>query len=340
MPGMTSRSPRAATRGGVLGAAIVALCALAGCATSQSAQVQPGMAKLAGTDATQLAVYRWPVAPGSTKAVVMIVHGASEHATRYDRFAHYLNDHGYAVYAMDLRGHGATRLRSGALLDAGADAWNHFVQDQKWLRDLIGSEYPGKKVVFFGHSMGSGIAQDYMTRYGHSVDAYVLSGTFYGPALPDDVLAAADAAAQQAPLEPSQIFIGIFAGFNKPFSDKPGFDWLSRDPVEVAKYVQDPACGKPFGNELTRDFLRGLSRMRAPEIEARIPKDVPIHIIGGDQDPVGDNTKGVMALIDRYHALGLTRVSYKFYSQARHELLNETNRDEVQSDLLAWLNGL
>jgi alpha-beta hydrolase superfamily lysophospholipase len=316
------------------------LLALGACATGKAAGPLAGVSKQAAADATQLALHRWPVAPASARAVVMIVHGASEHAARYDRFARFLNDNGYAVYAMDLRGHGGTRLRSGALLDAGPDAWNHWVEDQKWLRDLIAREYPGKKVVFLGHSMGSGLAQDYMTRYGHSVDAYILSGTFYGPALPDEVLKAADDAAQQAPLDPSPIFAGIFSGFNKPFSDKPGFDWLSRDAAEVAKYVNDPLCGKPFGNELTRDFLRGLSRMRAPEVEARIPKDVPIHIIGGDQDPVGDNTKGVTALTDRYHALGLTKVSIKLYPQARHELLNETNRDEVQKDLLVWLNGL
>jgi alpha-beta hydrolase superfamily lysophospholipase len=317
-----------------------ALVALVACATHKTAGLEAGVSKQAAADATQLALHRWPVAPGAARAVVLIVHGASEHAARYDRFARFLNDNGYAVYAMDLRGHGNTRLRSGALLDAGPDAWNHFVEDQKWLRDLIGREYPGRKVVLFGHSMGSAIAQDYMTRYGGSVDAYVLSGTFYGPALPDDVLKAADDAARSAPLETSQMFAGLFIGFNKPFSDKPGFEWLSRDPAEVARYVNDPLCGKPFGNELTRDFFRGLSRMRAPEVEARIPKDVPIHIISGDQDPVGDNTKSVMALIDRYHALGLAKVTYKFYPQARHELLNETNRDEVQQDLLTWLNSL
>jgi alpha-beta hydrolase superfamily lysophospholipase len=319
--------------------AIVTLLAFA-CATDRAARLEAGISKQAAADATQLALHRWPVAPATTRAVVMIVHGASEHAARYDRFARLLNASGYAVYAMDLRGHGGTRLRSGALLDAGPDAWNHFVEDQKWLRELIAREYPGKRVVFFGHSMGSAIAQDYMTRYGRSVDAYVLSGTFYGPPVPDEVLKAADDAAGSAPLEPSPMFIGLFAGFNKPFSDKPGFDWLSRDPAEVAKYANDPLCGKPFGNELTRDLFRGLSRMRAPEVEARIPRDVPIRIVSGDQDPVGDNTKGVMALIDRYHALGLTRVSYKFYPQARHELLNETNRDEVQKDLLDWLNAL
>jgi alpha-beta hydrolase superfamily lysophospholipase len=327
-------------RGALIRAGLIATLALVGCAGGNAARVEPGMAKLAASDATPLAVHRWPVAPASAKAVVMIVHGASEHAARYDRFAQFLNGNGYAVYAMDLRGHGNTRLRSGALLDAGPDAWNHFVDDQKWLRDLIGREYPGKKVVLLGHSMGSAIAQDYMTRYGHSVDAYILSGTFYGPALPDEVLKALDDAAAKAPLAPSEIFAGVFANFNKPFSDKPGFDWLSRDPAEVAKYVNDPLCGKPFGNELTRDFFRGLSRMRAPEVEARIPRDLVIHIIVGDQDPVGENTKTVTALIDRYRALGLTSVSSKFYPQARHELLNETNRDEVQSDLLAWLNGL
>lgn len=316
-----------------------ALAVTAGCGASAGAPVAPGMAKLATADATQLAVHRWPVASDRAKAVVLIVHGASEHAARYDRFARFLNEHGYAVYAMDLRGHGQTRLRSGALLDAGPDAWNHMVDDQKWLRDLIGRELPGKKVVLLGHSMGSAIAQDYMTRYGKTVDAYILSGTFYGPPAPDDVLKALDAAATGAPLEPSAIFAGVFANFNKPFSDKPGFDWLSRDPAEVAKYVNDPLCGKPFGNELTRDFFRGLSKMRAPEVEAKIPKDVPIHIVSGDQDPVGENTKGVMALIERYHALGLTKVTYKFYPQARHELLNETNRDEVQNDLLAWLDA-
>ena len=321
-------------------AATGSLLALVACATAKIASPEAGVSKQAAGDGTQLALHRWPVAPATARAVVLIVHGASEHAARYDRFARFLNDNGYAVYAMDLRGHGGTRLRSGALLDAGPDAWNHFVEDQKWLRDLIGREYPGKKVVLLGHSMGSAIAQDYMTRYGTSVDAYVLSGTFYGPPPPDEVLKAADDAARAAPLETSQIFAGLFAGFNKPFSDKPGFEWLSRDPAEVAKYTSDPLCGKPFGNELTRDFFRGLSRMRAPEVEARIPKDIPIHIIGGDQDPVGENTKGVMALIDRYHALGLTRVTYKLYPQARHELLNETNRDEVQNDLLDWLNGL
>src|SRR5882672_266117 len=159
-----------------MGSTVIFL-ALAACATGRPANLQAGLSDLAAGDGTRLALRRWPLARETTKAVVMIVHGASEHGARYERVARFLNDNGYAVYAMDLRGHGATRPRSGALLDAGPDAWNHFVEDQKGLRDVIAREYPGKKVVFFGHSMGSGIAQDYMTRYGASVDGYVLSGT-------------------------------------------------------------------------------------------------------------------------------------------------------------------
>ena len=191
---LASRLRSTSLRAGLIGA----LLALVACATNKAAGLEPGTAKQAAGDGTLLALHRWPVAPAGARAVVMVVHGASEHAARYDRFARFLNQNGYAVYAMDLRGHGSTRLRSGALLDAGPDAWNHFVEDQKWLRDLIGREYPGKKVVFFGHSMGSGIAQDYLTRYGGSVDAYILSGTFYGPPPPEEVLQAADEAARRA----------------------------------------------------------------------------------------------------------------------------------------------
>src|SRR5689334_16096950 len=95
------------------------LLALSACATNKMARPLAGMSKQAADDAAQLALYRWPVAPASARAVVMIVHGASEHAARYDRLARFLSEHGYAVYAMDLRGHGNTRVRSGALLDAG-----------------------------------------------------------------------------------------------------------------------------------------------------------------------------------------------------------------------------
>jgi alpha-beta hydrolase superfamily lysophospholipase len=291
-------------------------------------------------DGTELFVRRWTAKTGALKGVVQIVHGAAEYGGRYRRFANFLNRAGYRVYAGDLRGHGNTRVRSGQLGDAGPDAWNRFVDDQKRLADLIHRENPDRKVVMFGHSLGSSITQDYMTRYGDSADAYILSGTAYRPAPPKELLEAAEAAARAAPLGPSAIWASRFASFNAPFSGgKPGFAWLSRDPAEVRKYVDDPLCGFEFSNELTRDIFNGLAALREPAHEARTVRDRPVLVIVGDQDPVGDNGKAVRALLDVYRNLGLVDIDSRFYPGARHEVLNETHRDDVQRDVLNWLDA-
>jgi alpha-beta hydrolase superfamily lysophospholipase len=292
-------------------------------------------------DGADLYVRCWAATPGAPKAVIQIVHGAAEHGARYRRFANFLNQAGYRVYAGDLRGHGHTRVRSGQPGDAGPDAWNHFVDDQKQLADLIHRENPGRKVMLFGHSLGSSITQDYMTRHGDSVDAYILSGTAWRPAPPKELLDAAEAAARAAPLGPSAIWASRFASFNAPFSGgKPGFEWLSRDAAEVRKYVDDPLCGFEFSNELTRDIFNGLAALREPAREARTVRDRPVLVIVGDQDPVGDNGNAVRALLDVYRKLGVTDVDSRFYPGARHEVLNETHRDDVQRDVLNWLDAL
>jgi alpha-beta hydrolase superfamily lysophospholipase len=105
----------------------------------------------------------------------------------------------------------------------------------------------------------------------------------------------------------------------------------------VRKYVDDPACGFPFSNELAYNFMKGLFDMWKPEKESRIPKNLPILVISGDKDPVGGNTQAITPLLDRYKSMGLKQVTHKFYPDARHEILNETNRDEVQKDILEWL---
>lgn len=284
--------------------------------------------------------YRYWAASSSPHAVVQVIHGAAEHSGRYDRFARFLNHHGYAVYATDHRGHGRTRVRSGELGDAGPDAWNHFVKDELQLSAVIREEHPKADLVLFGHSMGSFIAQDYITRKPALIDGLVLSGTAYGPPPPQDLLAAADAAAKEAPLADSQIWAGIFTEFNKPFSDEPGFQWLSRDEDEVQKYLDDPQSGFAFSNELVRDFFQGMADLRDPAREQEIPTDLPVLVIQGELDPVGANLEATRALLDRYHELGLARVDHHFYDEARHELLNETNREQVQADVLAWLDDL
>lgn len=283
--------------------------------------------------------YRTWQGAATPRLAVQIVHGAAEHGGRYDRFAQALVDSGYAVYATDHRGHGRTRVRSGQLGDAGPNAWNQFVNDELMLSQIIRQHHPQAKLVLFGHSMGSFIAQDYITR-SSQLDGLILSGTAYGPPAPPDVLSALNAEANASPLGPSAFWAGRFNDFNKPFSDKPGFEWLSRDPAEVAKYQQDPLAGFAFSNELVRDLFQGMAAMRDPAREARIPKALPVLVIQGALDPVGANLQATQALLDRYRALGMSHVQHHFYEGARHELLNETNREEVQRDVLTWIEGI
>lgn len=284
---------------------------------------------------------RWTDVAGTLKGVVQIAHGAAEHSGRYERFARFLNANGYAVYANDHRGHGRTRVRSGELGDAGPDAWNRIVGDAHELTGLIRREYPQSPIILFGHSMGSFLAQDYMARYGKSVAAVVLCATsgVFNP--PDQAIAAFDQLARSDPSSPSKMFSDRWATFNQQFTPgKPGFDWLSRDSAEVQKYLDDPLCGFPFSNELARDFTVGLRDLFLPEHESKIPRDMPVLVIAGDNDPVGANTTNIAPLLERYKTYGLTRVTSKFYPGARHELLNETNRDEVQRDILHWLDSV
>ena len=292
--------------------------------------------QFAAVDDAAIHYLRWLPA-GARKAVIQIVHGAAEHAGRYDRFARAAVAGGYAVYATDHRGHGRTRLRSGRLGDAGPDAWNRMVDDEIALSQRLRAAHPGAELVLFGHSLGSFMAQDYIERRGELLDALVLSGTAYRAPPPDEVIQALDEAARREPLGDSALWSSRFKDHNVPFGGPTGFEWLSRDPAEVQKYVDDPLCGFAFTNELTRDIFVGFVRMRAPALEARIPKTLPVLVIQGELDPVGENLVGTRRLVARYQALGLTRIETRYYTGARHELLNETNRDEVTADVLGWL---
>lgn len=316
---------------------ILAATGLPGCASMKG--LPSPTFTLDMSDGTRLFVRRWLAVNGPPKGVVQIVHGSAEHSARYDRFAQHLNREGWLVYGDDHRGHGNTRVRSGALGDAGADAWNRFIGDEKALNDYIRAQHPGLKVFMLGHSMGSFIAQDYAARHGKTLAGVVLSGS--NGVLPnaDQTVAAVRDLAKVNPMGSSAVLASAFESFNAPFTGRPGFEWLSRDPLEVKKYQDDPACGFTFNNELAADFFAGLRDLWNPSNEARIPKNLPFYVVSGDKDPVSGNTAGLQILLANYKRYGITDVSHKFYPDARHEILNETNRDEVEADIIRWLNA-
>ena len=298
---------------------------------------------LKAEDGTDLFVYRW--APNAApRAVVQIAHGAAEHAWRYARLARVLTEAGYVVYANDHRGHGKTAGSAERAGIVGPDGWNTIVRDAKLLTDHLRAVHDGLPIVLLGHSMGSMLAQQYIQHWGSGLDGVILSGTASALQPGAEGLSERVAAAivREGADAPSMDFAMLFAEFNEPFvsgAAEPGptgFEWLSRDQGEVQRYVDDPWCGFPFSNGLVGDFAPGLERLWAPGTESTIPKDLPVLIIAGDQDPVGECGESVHRLTERYRAAGLD-VDEILYPGARHEIFNETNRDEVHTDVLRWL---
>ena len=297
-----------------------------------------------GADGQTIAASRWSDPGRAPRAVVQIAHGAAEHAVRYARVAQRLVDNGYDVYASDHRAHGRTADEFGTFGVARPGGWAAIVDDTHRLSEHIASELPGVPLVLFGHSMGSMIAQGYFQHWGSELAGLVLSGTTGGLGLDDATLQMIVAAGEgDGADQPSEIFAAMFGGFNEPFADEgaTGFEWLSRDGAEVQKYVDDPWCGFPLSNGYVADMLAGTAEIWTPEAESSIPRDVPVYVFGGAVDPVGgENVQSVRDLVARYEALGVEQIELKLYPDGRHEMLNETNRDDVEHDLVTWLDRI
>jgi alpha-beta hydrolase superfamily lysophospholipase len=251
----------------------------------------------------------------ASRGVVQLLHGWAEHAGRYQRLAAALTRAGFTVYADDHRGHGRTGERAGGIGDLGADGPDGVLLATRAVTERILADHPGSRVVLLGHSWGSFLAQQYLRHWGRDLAAAVLTGTTARTATSGS---------------------GV-RNLNERFEPaRTKYDWLSRDPVEVDLYVADPWCGF----EIIRPGAgaAGDAQPLLPErTDADIRKDLPVLILNGGDDPVGGDAGG-HALADRYRDAGLTDVELRVYDGARHELFNETNRDEVTNDLLRWLD--
>ena len=278
---------------------------------------------------------RWPAAPAV--GAVVIAHGASEHSGRYDRFARALNDAGFAAYAIDHRGHGRTAQATGkgCMGPPGGDA---LIDDLDQLVDLAVEDHPDVPVTVFGHSLGSMIALTYLTRHSDRLAGSVLCGfpaSVHDIAMLGDVFEAmaADDATRDLPVD-------ALSAFNEPFEPaRTSFDWLSRDDAEVDRYVADPLCGDDM--PLTNGFVGDMFAMtvRAVEPGALAAITCPVFVIAGAGDPSGAMGENPKLLAAALRDAGVT-VESRLYPGARHELLNETNRDEVTADVIAWLPAI
>ncbi len=298
---------------------------------------------LRGTDDGAIHVYRWfPEEAHANGDVIQIIHGLGEHAARYRRLAERLTDAGYLVLAHDQRGHGRTSQGNLPGHFADEDGWDKVLDDVDRVRQEARRLAPNSRLILLGHSMGSYVAQAYLLRHPSAADALVLSGSTFasrGQLRVFRVIAAIEKLRQGRRGRSALLEKLSFGAFNKEFRpNRTEFDWLSRDPVEVDRYITDPLCGGRSTNQLWRDLTGGLVDITSVPALRQLPAGLPLYILGGEKDPVG-GAKGLSRLYDAYREAGLVRTQLKLYPEGRHEMFNETNRDEVVSDLIAWLQS-
>jgi alpha-beta hydrolase superfamily lysophospholipase len=276
------------------------------------------------------------------KAAVQIAHGLAEHAARYARLAEALNAAGYAVYANDHRGHGRTvRAADDLGFFAERDGWRKCVDDLWQVNRHVAAGHPGLPIVLLGHSMGATLAEQFMGDHGDALAGVVLSGANGKPtavAKIGSAITRAERLRLGARGKSKLVQSLIFDAFNKKFAPtRTAFDWLSRDPSQVDKYVADPLCGFSATVQLWLDLLGGWAAVSRAAHRNRVPKALPIYLIAGGRDPVSGNTRQLEPWMAEYRAAGFANLTHKFYPDARHELFNEINRDEVTADLIRWL---
>ena len=295
---------------------------------------------LTANDRSRLYVNQW-MPEGPAKAVVMLSHGMAEHSGRYARLAEALCGAGYGLYALDQRGHGRTADEGTLGLYAETDGWNKVVGDLASLNQHIGQQQPGLPIILLGHSMGSYIAQAYLLHHSASLHGAILSGSNFQPVAlygAARVIARVERLRQGLRGRSALIEFLSFGSFNKAFKPtRTAFDWLSRDPTEVDTYINDPLCGFRCTNQLWIDLLGGLQQISKASNLSQIDPGLPILVMGGECDPVSEG-KRLKSLAHALREAGCQNLQLNIYPQARHEVFNETNRDEVTADVLKWLD--
>jgi alpha-beta hydrolase superfamily lysophospholipase len=283
------------------------------------------------TDGVTVAFRRWSV--HQPRGAVVVAHGASEHSGRYERFAKALNAAGWTVLAPDHRGHGVTADSSGRGL-IGPRALDGVLDDLDEVVRRAHDAAGAGPVVLFGHSMGSIIALRYAEVRAGGLAALVLSGPLgVMPGVQDALTqlnAAIDAGMADQPMDALGAFNAAFEPARTPF------DWLSRDEAEVDKYLADPLCGDDL--PLTYGYVSAVFAGVADGARdtTNVPAALPVLLTAGELDPVGGCTAQVRALADLLRTAAVT-VAEKYYPGARHEILNETNRDVVEADIVSWI---
>ena len=271
----------------------------------------------------------------SPKAVLQIIHGMAEHSGLYIEFCKYMAEEGYLVVQDDHLGHGRTVVNGndfGCFFEGGID---NLIRDEKQLHDMFAEKYPNLPYFMMGHSMGSFILRDYISRFDDKLSGAIIMGTA-GP-VSEAVWKAEklifDAIIARKGYRGKSDFIAKLAtaGFKKYFPESP-CAWVTSDKAEAERYEKDPLCGFPLTVEAYKGIMGLMYSINRPENFEKVSVKLPILMVSGREDPVGDMGKGV-----RRAAAGLVKTEHDvdliLYPGVRHALINEVNRNQVFRDI-------
>lgn len=289
---------------------------------------------LIASDSRRIPVTSWR--PDHPRATLVIAHGMAEYAERYAPLAQWLCAQGVQVVAADHRGHGPHCAPEELGHFGDEDGWNKVVSDLHQVIRYARNQAPDLPLTLFGHSMGSFIAQACAQQYGEELDNLVLCATNRinrKELCASRVMIAAIRRLKGLRHRSSLISDRTFGAFNREFQpNRTSHDWLSRDPEQVDRYLADPLCGFECSSQLWSDFIGGMLTIDPRQWR----KDLPVHLIAGSEDPVGEMGHGVSQHCDDLHAAGVP-ATFRLYHGARHELINETNASEVWQHLISSL---
>lgn len=291
----------------------------------------------------RLFVRKWLPEGVQQKGVLLIAHGMAEHSARYADFAKFLNEKGFVVYAPDHRGHGQTAgsLDKLGVLD-NADGWYKALDDINNLHHKALKEHTKLPVFLLGHSMGSLLVRHYLQIY---ADMELSGAIVMATARNKEPLGTLGYGLAKClsfisgKASPSKFMDSMsFGSFNNRFRpNRTAFDWLSRDADKVDEYIADPYCGNVHSLGFWVDFLGGIGRLSQRRSIRATSKELPMLFLAGDMDPVGDFGKGVAIVFDKYKKAKMNDIELQLYAGARHELLNELNRQEVYIKISDWI---
>ncbi len=280
-------------------------------------------------------VHEWTEAENPV-GIVQILHGMAEHAGRYDAFARFLNRHGYLVVADDHRGHGLTD--QDRLGYCSGNMFADTVNDEGAITQYYKQKFPDLKYFLFGFSYGSFLAQSYLSHYGHLLDGAVIGGSSHKKDFEvylGSLVAGTSCLFGRAKKPAKMIERLSFGAYEKQFSDR---EWLSTNLESNERYRADPLCGFVCSYRFYADFFKGLRKLYTRSYQKHLPKELPLLLVAGADDPVGRKGKGMEKLCMFYMKKAHMRsVKLVLFPDSRHEFLNEIeNKEEKWNALLEF----